>query len=309
MSVNNHINGDFDSSISRKYYFDHENDLLDFTAYYAKREDKANYWGRGQNEYWTSYDGDLVKADAATERWKIDGGSLRTSYNGSGGNYNGVNRLRNVSTLILNDLNLVNFRIEVDLKQGGNFWYNYVIFGVQDPTKMFGKLYKGNNAASNGSDTSVTYTPEAGAGIWTHLEQEGYFNLQGSIVTPSNSLRYTTDMEGDFIKTYNKAVPHHLVITVVDAFGSMQVKDADKASTAYYFDVDDTGIGGYIGLGNYGNGGTFSSLKITALDSKGKEVSMSQAEKGMAPPIVPDTYVGWVPQSPDWEFDWSGFEE
>lgn len=306
LTVSNSINGDFDASVSRKYYFDHENDLLDFNAYYSQQQEKAGFWKNNEasTDYWTGYDGDLVKADAATDKWKISNGKLQTNYSLNNGGYNGAAYTKGVSTLILNaegqDMNLMNFRIEADFKQGSTFWYNAILVGVNDPTKFIVKVNQGVNAQPGGSDTSPKYMEDSGAGVYVHLEQEGYVNFRGGI--ESNVQRITEDLttNSTFIAKYDKTIEHHMVVDVIDGVIMFQIDNSD----VFVAELAGASLGGFMGLSAYGNGGTFDNLKVTALNEDGREVPFSEAKRGFAPEAVPDTYLGWQPGGYSWTFKW-----
>lgn len=303
LTVNNSINGDFDPTTTMKYYFDHDNDLLDFTAYYSQQQEKAGYWKNAPDstDYWTAYDGDLVKADAPTDKWKIVNGKLMTSYGYNPGGYGGASYGKGVSTLILNDLNLINFEIQVDFKQGTNIWYNAVAVGVNDPTKYVATCKQGINAKPDGSDTAVHYNRDNGAGAYIHLEQEGFVNFRGGVDTSEGILRITEDMtSNDFIATYDKSVEHHMTIRVIDGTVMFKIDNSDT----FVAELSGATVGGYVGLSAYGNQGTFANFQITALGNDNEPTPLDTAERGFAPEAKPDDYIGWQPSSSGWVFKW-----
>lgn len=303
LTVSNSINGDFDPTTTMKYYFDHDNDLLDFTAYYSQQQEKAGYWENAPDstDYWTGYDGELVKADAPTDKWKIVNGKLMTNYGYNPGGYGGASYGKGVSTLILNDLNLMNFEIQVDFKQGANFWYNAVAVGVNDPTKFIATCNQGIHAMPDGSDTAVHFNRDNGAGLYIHLENEGFVNFRGGVDTSDGILRVTEDLtSNDFIATYDRSKEHHMTIRVIDGTVMFKIDNSDT------FAAELTGetIGGYVGLSAYGNQGTFSNFQITALDDNNEPTPLATAERGFAPEAKPDDYIGWQPSSSGWVFKW-----
>lgn len=303
LTVSNSINGDFDPTTTMKYYFDHDNDLLDFTAYYSQQQEKAGYWKNAPDstDYWTGYDGELVKADAPTDKWKIVNGKLMTNYGYNPGGYGGASYGKGVSTLILNDLNLFNFEIQVDFKQGANFWYNAVAVGVNDPTKFIATCEQGIHAMPDGSDTAVHFNRDNGAGAYIHLENEGFVNFRGGVDTRDGILRVTEDLtSNDFIATYDPSKEHHMTIRVIDGTVMFKIDNSDT------FAAELTGetIGGYVGLSAYGNQGTFSNFQITALGDNNEPTPLATAERGFAPEAKPDDYIGWQPSSSGWVFKW-----
>ena len=303
LTVSNSINGDFDPTTTMKYYFDHDNDLLDFTAYYSQQQEKAGYWKNAPDstDYWTGYDGELVKADAPTDKWKIDNGKLMTSYGYNPGGYGGASYGKGVSTLILNDLNLMNFEIQVDFKQGSNFWYNAVAVGVNDPTKFIATCNQGIHAMPDGSDTGVHFNRDNGAGAYIHLENEGYVNFRGGVDTSDGILRITEDMtSNDFIATYDPSKEHHMTIRVIDGTVMFKIDNSDT----FVAELSGASVGGYVGLSAYGNQGTFSNFQITALGNDNEPTPLATAERGFAPEAKPDDYIGWQPSSSGWVFKW-----
>ena len=303
MRVVNSVNGDFDPDTTIKYYFDHENDLLDFTAYYSEQQEKAGFWknDKESTDYWTGYEGELVKANAVTDKWKIADGKLTTSYSYNSGGYNGASYAKGVSTMILNDLNLLNFEIQVDFKQGSNFWYNAVAIGVNDPTKFIVSCSQGINAMPGGSDTDVKYHKDSGAGTLVFLEQEGHRNFRGGVDSGDGIVRFTEDLNGvSFENYYDKKISHHLTITVLNGIAMLRV---DDSKDIYVSGLTASSIGGLVGLSAYGNLGSFDNFQVTAIDGKMNPTPLDTAERGTAPE-TDLSYVGWVPRNPGWTFEW-----
>lgn len=301
--VVNSINGDFDPDTTIKYYFDHENDLLDFTAYYSEQQEKAGFWknDRESTDYWTGYEGELVKANAVTDKWKISDGKLMTNYSYNPGGYSGASFAKGVSTMILNDLNLLNFEIQVDFKQGNNFWYNAVAIGVNDPTKFIASCYQGVNAKPGGHDTGVKNNKDSGAGTLAFLEQEGNVNFRGGVDTGDGMVRFTEDLNGvKFEDYYDKKVSHHLTITVLNGIVMLRI---DDSKDTYVAGLTASSVGGLVGLSAYGNLGSFDNFQVTAIDGKMNPTPLDTAERGTAQE-TDLSYVGWVPRNPGWTFEW-----
>lgn len=301
--VVNSVNGDFDPDTTIKYYFDHENDLLDFTAYYSEQQEKAGFWEKDptSTDYWTGYEGELVKANAVTDKWKISDGKLMTSYSYNPGTYSGASFAKGASTMILNDLNLLNFEIQVDFKQGNNFWYNAVAIGVNDPTKFIASCYQGINARPDGYDTGVKNNKDSGAGTLVFLEQEGNVNFRGGVDTGDGMVRFTEDLNGvRFADYYDKKVSHHLTITVLNGIVMLRV---DDSKDTYVSGLTASSVGGLVGLSAYGNLGSFDNFQVTAIDGKMNPTPLDTAERGTAQE-TDLSYVGWVPRNPGWTFEW-----
>lgn len=289
VQVENAIGDDFDSDYTVKYYLDHENDFADFLCHYSAQAE-------GGADSWSADDGELVKVDAA-KYWQASSNGATTSYVGAGGAYNQRNKFRSVSSLVLKDLNLVNFRLEVDYTHGSNFWYPYALVGVQDPSKYLGTL----SFYSDSGESRFMYDTSLGGGVWAYLEEEGPFNLHGAIDILSNVTRFNKDYgDADFIDTYNRNEKHHMTITVVEGLLTMQVDD----SNLFFVDLADEAIGGYVGIAGCGNFSAFSSFEVTALDAYGKEMPISDAEQGFAPEGPAEWIVGWIPGTNENSFEW-----
>ncbi len=305
---------DYDATTSRKYYFDHPNDLKDFSGYYSKPETSEGYWSNEndtgsdeeKNRKWSAYDGELVSMDGADRQWFVSDNAITTNYWGGNDNASAVMYMRNLSTLLYNDHTLTNFRMEYDVKKGANsWWYNYSLIGVQDPTKYVYQLHKYSASLSTGEETSnKTHDDTKDAGVYAFLEQEGYFNIFGNI-QGGGSDRVDTDavtIDGDaydFIKNYEKDAWHHITIEVVNGIMKWTVDD----SFTLYYELDYNAYGGYVGLGTYGTYSQFDNFQITALDAEGNAVNMDTAEQSGAKTkediTKPDSW------TPSFKFDWN----
>ncbi len=301
---------DYNADTSRKYYFDHVNDLKDFQGYYSKYEERAEYWPNaddpGRNNYWSAFDGELLSMDGADRQWVISNNMLMTNYWGGNEGASPVGYMSNLSTLIYEDHQLMNFRMEYDVKMGAaSWWYNYSLIGVQDPTKYPYKLYKRNTSYYDGSNTSnMTYDGTKDAGVYAFLEQEGYFNIFGNVQGGDRD-RVDTDvvtLDGDayeFIQNYDRNAWHHIVVEVVNGIMKWTVDD----SFTLYYELDYNAYGGCVGLGTYGTYSQFDNFQITALDENGDTVNLDTAEQGVAKDKEVITKPsGWVPND---EFVWA----
>lgn len=292
VQVENVIGNDFDSDYTVKYYLDHENDLSDFLCHNSVQQ--TDEQGNLLDE-WTADEGELVKVEA-TDYWDATAKGVSTNYVGAGGSYTMRNKFRSVSSLVLKDLNLVNFRLELDYMHGSNFWYPYVLVGVQDPATYIGTL-----GFYSDSGESIFKYETVGGGVWCYMEREGRFNIHGAIDILSHNTRFNTDYgDSDFISTYSAGGTHHMTITVVEGLLTMQVDD----SAEYYVELSDQAWGGYVGIAGCGNFANFSNFEITALDPYGNEVPLADAERGFAPEGPAEWIVGWVPTDTETGFEW-----
>lgn len=299
IKVTNVIGGDFDTETSRKYYFDSADDLRDFVCHNSSLDLSKN------TEY---YDVKMTKVDPL-DCWSLLNGSVLSTYSRTfNGGWNGISRASDVSTMVLadDDVALINYKLEIDYKHGSDWWYPYVLYGVQDPAQFFGRVYvsptQGDKTTGNATDLAFDDQTKRG-GVYTYLEVEGNFNFWGAIQGDQyGRVIYDRDITDgqDFIETYDRNATHHMTVTVVNGTVGVQVDDSD----VYYAELDDIALGGYVGFGSCGNGVSFSGLKITALDEFGEPMRLADAEKGFAPEPTPDTYTGWLPFETDWAFDW-----
>lgn len=298
VKVTNKINGDYDSETSRKYYFDSENDFKDFVCHYTDPDFSANS---------SFFDVDMVKGDASSF-WKVlNGKAVSTHSRTVNTGWNGINRASDVATMVLENDNLAlrNYKLEIDYWHGSDWWYPYVLYGVQDPSQFFGRVYvnptTGDKTTGSNTDLSFNDTTKRG-GVYSYVENEGNLNLWGAIQGDEyGRLIYDRAISADntFFQNYNSSVKHHMTITVVDGTVSMKVDDSD----IYYAELDDIAIGGFVGFGSCGNGVSFDNLTLTALDEFGNPTSLETAEKG-AIESIPDNYKGWQPTKEEAAFDW-----
>ena len=292
--VENQINGDYDPTTSVKIYFDHVNDLKHFSTYYAKQD--------GSN--WSSYEGNLVKGEP-TDFFHTGGGWLSNSYAGTNAAWGYAQKGQYLATLVLDKLtdasgnpiasSWKNYEISFEYEHGTNWWYGYILTGVQDPSKWYAVL----------ENDALTYIPEQGGGVWTWMEREGYINVAGAM-DGQESQRWTEE-EGVFISNYNQDAPHTFhqkVYNGISLWTAKQYGDETLVSDEYAAGMSAFAEGGYIGLATHGNGYRFKELLITTLDVNGNPVPIANAETGMAPEPMEDTYTGWAPTKEEWFFQW-----
>lgn len=291
LTVLNNLDGvDYDPDKSRKYYFDHDNDLLDFVSQYS--QEKAD----GTMSGWS---GDLLP-DEGNSVWTTNGGVLSNTAPRDQGTWTAENKTT-VHSLLLKDLHLYNFKIEMDYRHAkGNWWYTYLVFGVQDPSYSY--------CAVSGDSTVYTATKTGGSrscGVWTWVEQEGRLHQAGNLFNANNyytsQINYTEDVDGSaFIANYpsRRNETHHITIEVVNGEAWLQVDDSGR----YYFIPAAESLGGYLGVATHRNGSTIDNLQITALDEDGRSIALADAPQGFAPDLSADEYTGW--DADDDAFDW-----
>ncbi len=304
MQVENRIGNDYDADYTVKYYLDHTNDLDNFLCHYSMYEKSVDpETGKVELDAndqpvmrWSADIGELRKVEAK-DYWTANGtNGATTTYIGAGGTYNERNKFRSVSSMILKDLNLVNFRLEIDFTHGSNFWYPYVLVGVQDPSKYLGTVgFFASGVSQFRYDTSL------GGGVYTYLEREGVVNIHGGLADIIQHMRYSKDYGGaTTLQEYSYGQQHHLTLTVLEGVLTVQVDD----SALYSVKISDEALGGYIGFAGCGNGAGFKNLAVTALDPYGNEVPLSSAERGFAPDGPEKWFEGWLPTKDDYSFEW-----
>jgi hypothetical protein len=304
MQVENRIGTDYDADYTVKYYLDHTNDLDNFLCHYSMYEQAVDpETGKvelDENDQpvmrWSADIGELRKVEAK-DYWTANGTSgATTTYIGAGGTYNERNKFRSVSNMVLKDLNLVNFRLEVDFTHGSNFWYPYVLVGVQDPSKYLGTVGFFASGVSQ-----FRYDNTLGGGVYTYLEREGVVNIHGGLADLIQHMRYSKDYGGATTLTeYNYGKPHHLTLTVLEGVLTVQVDD----SALYSVKISDEALGGYIGFAGCGNGAGFKNLAVTALDPYGNAVPLTDAQRGFAPDGPEKWFEGWLPTKDEYSFEW-----
>lgn len=299
-TVVNKIENDYDTTTSRKYYFDSENDLKDFLCHISsvKPDNTSAYF-------------DVTMDQVAPQQyWSIQNGMIRSNYSRAGDGYNGLNRANDVSTMVLADKNLalVNFQIDIDYTHGSSWWWPTLLTNVQDPAQFNGKLYIPNQSTADlttGVNTEIDFDHKTNkAGVWIDLEESGGLLYTGAVKTDENGrVVYQMDIEDgqDFVKTYDRNKQHHLTIRAVNGLLSVQF---DNKSDVYYAELSNGVFGGFAGFASYGNYVSYDNFMITALDAEGQPMPLANAETGVTPELLRDTYTGWQPLETDWAFDW-----
>lgn len=286
VTVINHVNEEgYNADQSRKYYFDHDNDLLDFTSQYSKDlgDDGMSGW-----------DG-ILMPDEDYSNWTTGSGVLTNTTPNHPGLYTAQNRSR-LYSLVLKDLNLYNFRVEMDYYHASNWWYTYLILGVQDPSHSFCYV--------SGDELEYTAATEdrLGGGIWVYVQQEGIITFAGA-TGAGTTQSYRQDVDGstnlaNYPTTRNQV--HHLTIEVIDGVGTIQVDE----SGIYYFFPSIDAMGGLLGIGTQNHGGSVDNFQVTALDADGNAIDFDDATMGFRPEYKSDSYLGWVPKLDDDVFVW-----
>ena len=201
--------------------------------------------------------------------------------------------------MILRDQNFVNYRVEMDYTHGtANWWYTYLLTSVQDPTAFMSTM-EIVSRAFEGQPTETALNYKLKGGVYVHLEQEGYLNVQGatSTVKRHQITGWLNQAGGYFKDMYDRTATHHISITVTDGNMLIQVDDSELRAVS----LNAMAYGGLVGFGAYGNGSTVSNFTLTALDEERNAVPLDTAQRGYAN-AYEDTYTGWKPDG--WIYEW-----
>lgn len=319
VKVINNIGNDFDTTSSIKYYFDHENDLLDFNSYYSAPEADGSGYYTGENGY-------LVKHDSPTDSWKVtSNGVTAVSPVNPGNSQNGhIKQAQNVESMTLKEemnLNLMNYKVEFDFRHANdNWWYPYVLFGVQDPSVFMGKpatLTEGQ--AINQLLTST----DSGCWIWVH--QEGTFTCSGAFAamgTGSSLGAYESFVFDDRWQSYldtfyklHRNEQHHLEVIVFDEMAFIKIDDMPEYFELY---IKNGAAGGLSGFASCNNGLYIDNFQVTSIDKHTFNaitgdvgtVPFEDAQRGWGVDFEYwDSYNAYVPSKQDTEFDWGGYTD
>ena len=314
--VKNRINGEYDETTSVKYYFDHENDLLDFNSYYSEPlpDDKVpNYWDSSLGKMYNAHLGDLTKSNSALDRWMVTANGATTVRSDSNGSYHTSKLSTNLETMTFKkemNLNLTSYKLEMDFNHArGDWWYTYMLFGVQNPGKFVSKWQ-----SHDGSYNQYARSNAKEGGVYYWLEQEGYFNFEGALISGGERLQLDEDYIYNNINwpdAYERDITHHMTVYV---FGQRAFAQVDNSG---YIEIALTpyAIGGLVGFASHGNDSTVSNFQLTAIDSDTfdpvndtcKAIPLETAERGWAPDLSYDAYNAYVPSDEDLEYDWKEY--
>ncbi|MBQ6706890.1 MAG: hypothetical protein IJN07_05235 [Clostridia bacterium] len=312
-----------DPECTRKYYFDHINDLNDFVAYAPKEVNGV-----------ATTDGKQVEVNVFDE-WSVSSdGKLINPGGGWTGHSNNTKTIQTLHTLYFKDLHLYDFHYQFDYTHperdkstvDANYWWTYQIIGNQDPTVGLRKLSGSNMVFTNYTGVTGQYGTNPGIWFWTALNRTSdttsptnmrvvdatiyyagdvYAYEKRDFVTINNNKQEGTRFNTDDALAYRTAYvqtllePHTTKVTMVSGQFGFQVDD----SPILYRDAQNEAIGGYIGLGTHYHGTEIDNLIITALDKNGQPMKFADAKQGMAPSWNMTGYAGWDASESE-EFVW-----
>lgn len=318
VKVINNIGNDFDTTASVKYYFDHENDFLDFDSYYsAEKTVPGNAaWDAAYGTYTTAQEGYLVKRGSVAESWQMtaNGVTALNPVTPASHDAHHVIQAQNVESVVLKpelNLNLASYKVEFDYRHAqDNLWYPYMLFGVQDPTVFHGKPAALTTGYSiNQLETST----DSGCWVWMHQDggigMNGAFSAMGTGSLSTNNT--STWIIEDSWKGYVRNDLHHAEAYVFDDMAFIRVDDAGFLEVP----IKSGAYGGLAGFAGHNNGVCIDNFQITSIDkttfnpltATADTIPLAQAERGWGVEDVWDAYIAYTPSDEDTYFDWSDY--
>lgn len=261
---------DYNTANTLKYYFDHENDLLDFTNYYTEDVMKNDFAANDWREQWVLIDGKLQRMD---DNFKaLTGASKHRT-------------VKKVARLTYNEALKGNWQIDVDYRQDGNTWmWPMICFSIKDKNKFM------TDYSSSGDE----FTKNNVGGTAVYLEREAYVNYWGNMAQPNQEgIRIRATIMGDKLMGYDHTKPHHMRLTFIQGVARLYVDDYD---TSYAARIPDAALGEFVALMTNGNAASFDNFAITKLpddategvDIDSDEVSIVIKESQRKAPTVAD---------------------
>ncbi len=237
---------DYNTKNTIKYYFDHENDMLDFTNYYTEDVMQSDLAANDWREQWVLSDGTLQRLDDDFK--SLDGPSKYKT-------------VKKVARLTYNEALSGNIQIDFDYKQDKNTWmWPMLCFSIKDKTR-FVTDYDPKNS-------DEFFKNEVG-GVAAYLEREGYVNFWGNMAqTNQNYIRIRATVMADKLVGYDHTKPHHMKLTFINGVARLYIDDYE---TTYAVRVPDAARGEFIALMTNGNASTFDNFAITRLSSDATE--------------------------------------
>lgn len=236
---------DYDTSNTVKYYFDHENDLLDFTNYYVEDAMTADFTANDWREQWSLSNGKLQRMD---DNFRALTGASK------------YKTVKKVARLTYNKPLEGNYQIDVDYQQDGNTWmWPMICFSIQDKTK-FMTDYKAADDAFEKNNVG---------GTAVYLEREGYVDFWGNMAQPNqDGIRIRATVMSDKLLGYDHTVSHHMKLTFIEGVARLYIDDYE---TTYAVRIPDAALGDFAALMTNGNASSFDNFAITKLPDDATE--------------------------------------
>ncbi|MBE6727385.1 MAG: DUF1080 domain-containing protein [Ruminococcaceae bacterium] len=265
---------DYNTANTIKYYFDHENDLLDFTNYYTEDVMKSDLAANDWREQWMLIDGELRRMD---DNFRALSGASK------------YRTVKKVARLTYNDALKGNWQIDVDYKQDGNTWmWPMICFSIKDKTKFM------TDYSASGDEFSKNNV----GGTAVYLEREAYVNYWGNMAQPNqDGIRIRATKTSDRFVGYDHTKPHHMKLTFIQGVARVYIDDYE---TTYAARIPDAALGEFVSIMTNGNAASFDNFAITKLpdnategiDIDSDEVSFVIKESNPVTPTVKDVETG-----------------
>lgn len=235
---------DYNTANTIKYYFDHENDLLDFTNYYSADVTYQDLEPCDWRNQWTLVDGKLQRIDDDFKKTPAD--KFRT--------------YKKISRLTYNTAMQGNYQIDVDYLQDTATWmWAMLCFSIQDKTKFMVSY-------SNG-DQSFIQQPSGGTAVY--VEREGYVDFWGNMAQANlEDIRIRATVMSNKFAGYDHKQQHHMRLTFIGGVARLWIDDYE---TSYAARIPDAALGDFIALLSNSNAVTFDNFAITRLPADATE--------------------------------------
>ncbi len=236
---------DYNTKNTVKYYFDHENDLLDFTNYYVEDAMESDFAANDWSDQWTLADGRLQRKD---DNFRSLTGSSK------------YKTVKKVARLTYNKAFEGNYQIDVDYKQDGKTWmWPMICFSIQDKTKFMTDY--------NIADDEFEKNNVGGTAVY--LEREGYVDFWGNMAQPNQEgIRIRATVMADKFIGYDHKVSHHMRLTFIRGVARLYIDDYE---TTYAVRIPDAAVGEFAALMTNGNAAWFDNFAVTKLPDNATE--------------------------------------
>lgn len=241
---------DYNPARTVKYYFDNDNDLLDFTDYYSENTAEKDLAVSNWEKHWTLQDGQLQRIN---DDFRNPSGDKFGTY-------------RKVSRLTYNKKLTGNYQIDVDYKQdSGTYMWAMICFATSDRTQFVVEY----------DEKEGKFKQNTQGGTAVYLEKEGTVNYWGNMTEANlDDTRLRLLQTADKFEGYDSKQMHHMTVTVIDGVARVFI---DKYDTSVAIRVPEEALGGYVSLMSNSNAVTFDNLAITTLGDNAKDGNIVKA--------------------------------
>lgn len=235
---------DYNAKNTVKYYFDNENDMLDFTDYYSANTAEAKLAESDWKKHWSINSGELQR--------------INDNFSNPSGDKFGT--YRKMSRLTYNKELKGNYQIDVDyLQDTGTYMWAMICFATSDKTQF----------VVDYDSREQKFVPNTQGGTAVYLEKEGSVNFWGNMDnTNLDGVRLRLLDTAEKFVGYDSKEMHHMTVTVIDGVARVFI---DQFETNVAIRVPDEALGGYVSLMSNSNAVTFDNFAITQLSDDFKD--------------------------------------